>query len=216
MTLPEPRSVTGCATCTTARCCLAFDPELTVHDVARLLALGLDVEDFVALRPTRRDQAGEDALLDEEERSFELRLKQTGDRKRPEDGPTDAAEDPRRCGFLVTLGRGVSRCGVYEARPMVCRLFPSARTALGVFVATPEAICPPGAFAQERADLATLGLLYAIADDERAVHRAFVRRWNTRAAETRRISGVLGVLGEEARQVARTGLAGPAGAVSRE
>lgn len=184
--LPEPRSHTGCPTCTTARCCVVFDPELTGHDVLRLLALGLEAHDFTTLRPTRIDQAGPDGLLDEEGCAWDLRLARTGS---PELRPTapDPRDDARRCGFLVTLG-GASRCGVYTHRPMTCRTFPSARTSFGVIVATPEAICPPGAFAQERADLPALIALHHIAEREREAFRVFAAQWNAQAPAHRALS----------------------------
>ena len=51
--LPEPRSHTGCPTCSTARCCVVFDPELPGHDLLRLLALGLIIMDPPAGRRGR-------------------------------------------------------------------------------------------------------------------------------------------------------------------
>lgn len=181
--LPEPRSHTGCPTCTTARCCVVFDPELTGHDVLRLLSLGLDTQDFAVLRPTRIDQAGPDGLLDVDGCAWDLRLARTGSADLQ---PTavDPRDDSRRCGFLVTLG-GASRCGVYTHRPMACRTFPSAMTSFGIIVATPEAICPPGAFAQERADLPALLAIHRIARLERDAFRAFAAHWNAQSPELR-------------------------------
>lgn len=188
--LPEPRSHTGCPTCTTARCCVAFDPELTGHDLVRLMSLGLAADDIAELRPTRLDQAGADALLGPDESAWDLRLRRTGAALLPPTGWPDPREDPRRCGFLVALG-GAARCGVYTTRPMACRLFPSAKTSLGIFVATPEAICPPNAFAQERADLTTLSLLHRVAAAEREAYHCFTASWNARAPEHRRLGEVM-------------------------
>lgn len=177
--LPEPRSHTGCPTCTTARCCVAFDPELTGSDLLRLLSFGLEVDDVAELRPTHATQAGPDAIHLGDACAWDLRLRRTGaPLPRPDTTWPDPALDPRRCGFLMTFGAGRSRCGVYAQRPMACRLFPSAMTPLGVFVATPEVICPPGAFAQERSDLATLTTLHRLARLERDAFRFFLAAWN--------------------------------------
>lgn len=187
MTLPEPRSHTGCPTCTTARCCVAFDPELTGHDLVRLMSLGLGHDDIAELRPTRLDQAGPDALLGPDGCAWDLRLKRTGATTlAPPTGWPDPRDDPRRCGFLVALG-GAARCGVYTTRPMACRLFPSASTSFGIFVTTPEAICPPDAFAQERADLKTLGVLHRLAAQERAAFRWFAEGWNAQTPARREL-----------------------------
>lgn len=188
MNLPEPRSRTGCSTCPTSRCCVAFDPELTGFDLLRLTSLGLSVDDIAELRPTRADQAGPDAIFLGDLCAWDLRLRRTGAATvAPPVFVTvsDPMLDPRRCGFLVTLG-GRSRCGVYASRPMVCRLFPSAMTPLGVFVDTPETICPPGAFAQERSDLATLTILHRLAALERDAFRVFLVAWNALASSDTR------------------------------
>lgn len=178
MAIPEPRSSSGCATCTTARCCVVFDPDLTGADLLRLVdGLGLEPRDVASLRPTRGDQAGPDGVVIGASGVWDLRLRRTaalaGFR-----GPGGA----RRCGFLVDLTHpelpAASRCGVYAERPMVCRLFPSDLTSFGVMVGTPEAVCPPQAWSQERADLPTLHTLHLLARVERERFRAFVADWN--------------------------------------
>jgi Fe-S-cluster containining protein len=176
--LPEPRSHTGCATCRTSRCCVVFDPELTGSDLLRILSLGLRVEDVADLRPVRADLAGPDAIHLGDACAFDLRLRRTSS---PRTSSTDPTLDPRRCGFLVTLGDGRARCGIYAERPLVCRLFPSELTRFGVMVLTPESVCPPDAFAQERSDLSTLHALHLIAETERAAFRFFLLGWNVHA-----------------------------------
>ncbi len=176
--LPEASSSSGCSTCTTSRCCVMFDPEITGADLLRLMhGVGLEPRDIAELKPTRKDQAGDDAIHLGDERAWDLRLRRTaalaGFR-----GPGGA----RRCGFLVDLTHpelpAASRCGVYAERPMVCRLFPSDLTAFGVMVGTPEAVCPPQAWSQERADLVTLHQLHLLARVERERYRVFVAQWN--------------------------------------
>ncbi len=177
-TLPEPRSVTGCTTCRTARCCVVFDPELTGADLLRILSLGLRPEDVAELRPVRADLAGPDAIHLGDACAFDLRLRRTSS---PHTSLTDPTLDPRRCGFLVTFGEGYARCGIYAQRPLVCRLFPSDLTRFGVMILTPESICPPDAFSQERSDLSTLHQLHLIARAERSAFRFFLAAWNPRA-----------------------------------
>ena len=181
-TLPEPKSKSGCDTCTTSSCCVVFDPELTGADVLRLVdGVGLEPSDIAELKPTRKDQAGPDAIHLGDLCAWDLRLRRTAALAGAQ-GPGG----PRRCGFLVDLTHPdlppASRCGVYATRPLVCRLFPSDLTAFGVMVATPEAICPPQAWSQERADLATLHQLHLISRVERERFRAFLIVWN-RVAE---------------------------------
>jgi Fe-S-cluster containining protein len=173
--LPEPRSQNGCSTCRTARCCVVFDPELTGADLARLTELGLHPDDIADLRPVHAALAGPDAIHLGDARTWDLRLRRTSAPAHPSPDPT---LDPRRCGFLVTLGEGRARCGVYAHRPLACRLFPSDLTRFGVMVLTPEAICPPDAFAQERADLPTLHTLHLIARAERFAFRHFLATFN--------------------------------------
>jgi len=179
--LPEPRSESGCAACTTSRCCVVFDPELTGADLYRLVTgLGLEARDVAELRPVHADQAGPDAIHLGDARAWDLRLRPTGALSGHQ-GPGGR----RRCGFLADLTRPerpdlapASRCGVYAHRPAACRLFPSDLTAFGVMVGNPEGVCPPRAWAQERADLPTLETLHLIAREERARFRAFLCEWN--------------------------------------
>jgi len=175
--LPEPRSHTGCITCRTARCCVVFDPELTGADLLRILSLGLRTEDVAELRPVRADLAGPDAIHLGDACAWDLRLRRTSSPATS----SDPTLDPRRCGFLVTLGDGHARCGIYAERPLVCRLFPSDLTRFGVMILTPENICPPDAFAPERTDLSTLHHLHLVARAERADFRFFLSGWNARA-----------------------------------
>lgn len=166
--LPEPRSVSGCDTCTTARCCTTFEPELTGADVVRLCdGLGVAPREVAQLKPVRADQAGPDGIRFGREPTagtWDLRLRSLGD---------------KRCVWLDAR----RRCAAYAHRPLACRLFPSELTATGVRVWTPEAICPPAAWDEERADLTTLELLHRVGRAERERFRAFVARWNAQAHE---------------------------------
>jgi len=173
--IPEPQSRSGCATCTTARCCVVFNPELTGFDLLRLAeAQERAPRDFAAFRPVRTDEAGADGIrLLGDARTWVLCLRPRGD------APSEPGGRP--CVFLQTRAPGVRRCGVYPARPMRCRAFPTELTPAGVMVDTPEAICPPGAWTPARTDLPRTRLLHLRDAIERDLHRAFVARWNHRA-----------------------------------
>lgn len=173
--VPEPRSQSGCATCPTSRCCIVFDPELTAADLHRLVrGLGLDPADVAELAPIHAEQAeGTGFVFDDQGGTWELRLRRTSHAFRH-----GANGGRRRCGFLLSLGPGLNRCGVYEHRPMVCRTFPSDFTTLGVMVGNPPAVCPPNAWSQARADLVGLHALHLRARAELALHRGFVAAWN--------------------------------------
>lgn len=49
------------------------------------------------------------------------------------------------CIFLVSLGGGHDRCGVYADRPVVCRTYPTAMTA-GLVGQREDVLCPPASW----------------------------------------------------------------------
>ncbi|MFT7581321.1 MAG: Fe-S-cluster containining protein [Myxococcota bacterium] len=173
--MAEFRTRSGCARCTTARCCLRFDPELTGYDLYRIMkGRALAFDDVARWTPTRADQAEDDAIfLVDDIQAFEIRLRRTH-----QDGTAVGNGGPRRCGLLVSVDEGVNRCGVYAHRPMRCRTFPTEDTPYGVVVRTPESICPPGAWIVSRVDLGARRKVHTRAAFERALHRRVLGRWN--------------------------------------
>jgi len=171
--VPEPRNRSGCDRCTTARCCVRFDPELTGLDVVRLVAVtGLAPRAFARLRPAHAGQAGEDGVrLGPGPEAWLVCLASAGP---PRDGG-------RACVFLAAGEGGVPRCGVYAGRPLRCRTFPTELAPWGVEVETPEAICPPGAWTREGTDLEGTRRVHLRAWVELAVMRAFLGHWNAAA-----------------------------------
>jgi Fe-S-cluster containining protein len=170
-----------CDACETSRCCIVFDPELTCADLHRLCrARGLAPEEVATVAPVRADEAGPDAIrFDDTPCTWELRLARTRTAR--------GNGGRRRCQFLVDLGREaapgeparqVNRCGVYQDRPMMCRLYPTDRTPFGLMVGSPRRVCPPGAWSALKADVPGLLATHARADTERALHRLFLARWN--------------------------------------
>ena len=160
-----------CARCTAARCCTVFDPELTGPDLVRIATgTGLSPAAFAVLAPVRADLAGPDGLRFGTDATWEMRLTRT---------PTPRGEGgARRCVFLLHLGEGINRCGIYAERPMVCRTYPTDMTRFGVMVGNPPDICPPGEWAQERVDLRPFAAIHRAAAAERARWRAFLALWN--------------------------------------
>jgi Fe-S-cluster containining protein len=70
------------------------------------------------------------------------------------------------CVFLLELGGGHARCGIYQHRPAVCRTYPMALRDV-VTQVRGDALCPPGAWSEEQ-----------IGDPEWRGHLAeYQRRW---------------------------------------
>jgi Fe-S-cluster containining protein len=87
------------------------------------------------------------------------------------------------CQFLVDFSGGYRRCGVYAARPAVCRAYPVGRHATAGLRPVAGRVCPQGAF--ERDDW-TAGLDWPARLDELTaeleLERLAVEDWNSRVA----------------------------------
>lgn len=164
--LPEPSGMSGCLTCPNTRCCQTFEPSLTLADLKRLTSFGLSVREVARLKPGLPDELGPMGISLGQHARFELVL------------ATSREERGKACFFYLALDGARGRCGIYSQRPMQCRLFPSAATPLGVFVQTPETICPPHAFEQARADLAVLGVLHRQHAREQLQWQDLLAQWN--------------------------------------
>lgn len=168
-----------CDTCATSRCCTVFDPELTGPDIARLTAaLGVEPSVFAWARPVHTEQAGPDGVRLGTAETWELRLRRTtaGDAAIGEGGA-------RRCIFLLHLGPGLNRCGVYAIRPMICRTFPTAIGRDMVYAGGPPGVCPEGAWEAAVLDVSTIRVTHGAADLERQRWRAFLAAWNALEAQ---------------------------------
>jgi Fe-S-cluster containining protein len=88
--------------------------------------------------------------------------------------------DPKQpCVFLLELGGGQARCGIYEHRPAVCRTYPMALRE-AVTRLRDDALCPSGAWsAEEIGQLAWTRELRAYREHWN-VYVAIVQRWNQR------------------------------------
>jgi len=127
---------------------------------------------FAAARPVHGVQAGADGVRLGTVETWELRLRRAvaGDAAVGEGGA-------KRCLFLMHLGPGLNRCGVYAIRPMICRTFPTAVTADGVFAGS-SAVCPDGAWDGLSLDARSIRASHSSAATERERWRAFLAVWN--------------------------------------
>lgn len=85
------------------------------------------------------------------------------------------------CVFLMLLGQGHTRCGVYNERPSVCRAYPMSIWNNRMF-RMPESLCPPGGWPEDEPERPSwrkvLQRLYRHMD----VYNEVVARWNARVA----------------------------------
>jgi len=140
-----PRS--PCATC--GICCRSYVVSLLGYDVWRISrGLHLSPELFV-LAHDQPQPADDGFLLEPDGWPQGLAL--------DKQGPFDPKQP---CVFLLELGGGHARCGIYEHRPAVCRTYPMALRE-AVTRLRDDALCPAGAWSEEqvgnpawRADLA--------------------------------------------------------------
>lgn len=157
-----------CATC--GACCRSYVVPVNGYDVWLLSTQQrIPPEQFLVACP--QEEPGFDGFrLDAERPSYGLALDKQG-RFNPS----------QPCVFLMLLGEGHTRCGVYNERPSVCRAYPMSIWNTRVFQ-MPESLCPPGAWpegeVQRPAWRTNLQRLYRHMD----VYHEVVARWNARVA----------------------------------
>jgi Fe-S-cluster containining protein len=83
------------------------------------------------------------------------------------------------CVFLMELGGGHSRCGVYDDRPSVCRIYPTRMTQ-GVLALGGDVLCPPDAWSAEDVALRHWRDAHRRMRFHFDVYVEVVRRWNAR------------------------------------
>jgi Fe-S-cluster containining protein len=165
-------NVAGCATCA-GRCCREYRVQVTAADV-RTLAAGtaLPPGDFVKLEESEADKPG-----------FRLRP----------GGPPYELHLIRHaatggCVFLMEIAPGLARCGVYAARPLVCRNFPTSLR-LGAVAVRDGVKCGPGSWNLATMDVTTYRRDLVRADAAWKEHWKMVSAWNQAIdAESRQAS----------------------------
>ena len=166
MSLPVV-SPSPCFGCTT-RCCFEYIVPINGHDLWRLCrTLALPWSELVTVRKTPDDWA-ESFTLDGGTDRYAFLL-----RKRRDGG----------CAMLMSLGGDQYRCGVHDARPLACRVYPfhpAWRAPTGVDF-TQHALCPPPQRA--RFDAARGSFADDVVDQlgERALYVRVVSRWDEAA-----------------------------------
>lgn len=160
-----------CGTC--GACCRSYVVTLFGEDVWRLSTrLRLAPEQFVLAHP-QAEPASDGFLLEPGGPPLGLALDKQG-----------RFRDTQPCVFLLELGGGESRCGVYPDRPVVCQGYPMSFLA-GRVSQRADALCPPGSWPDE---LVALGEWRAALQRLRMawdVYAEVVARWNARVSAAR-------------------------------
>jgi Fe-S-cluster containining protein len=130
---------TPCGTC--GACCRSYVVPLLGEDVWRLSTRQrLAPEEFVLAHP-QAEPASDGFLLASDGPPLGLALDKQG-----------RFRDTQPCVFLLELGGGHSRCGVYADRPLVCQGYPMSVLA-GRVRQRDDALCPANAWPVEEAAL---------------------------------------------------------------
>jgi len=87
----------------------------------------------------------------------------------------------RACVFLLELGGGYSRCGIYADRPDACRVYPMVSWK-GMAVQRTDAACPPGAWTSAALRDPSWRDRLQRMDMDMDIYNEVVARWNARVA----------------------------------
>jgi Fe-S-cluster containining protein len=168
--MPSPSPCHDCQ----APCCTHVDVALSSYDLHRLVrTLGVP---WQLVAEARVEEAG--AIPLGGAARMTLRLRRRSDES---------------CTFLVRLATGHGRCGVYDARPSRCRVYPHH---VELYRLSPEydvalgrgALCPPAAAGRFSSAAMSTDTITALDDEiaERALELRLLRRWEAALAAARR------------------------------
>jgi Fe-S-cluster containining protein len=165
-----PGSHPDCADCL-QYCCHQLNVHVSAADIARL-AKRLDVpaEAFLELRVMARSSA-DSFLLSPTGAEYELVLC-----RRERDAQGNAS-----CVFLLVMQDGRSRCGVYEDRPRVCRVYPFYLEGDQPRLDASH-LCPPELMDLAKAPGRAVRAAFMRKVVERDAHRLAIDRWNHHVA----------------------------------
>jgi Fe-S-cluster containining protein len=158
-----------CATC--GACCRSYVVPVCGHDVWSISARQrLGPEQFLITYP-QREEGPDGFRLQQDGPTYGLALDKQGPLR---------AEGP--CIFLLRLGGGHDRCGIYAERPVVCRSYPMSLWRDAV-VQRDDALCPPASWSA--GDVALPAWRDALQRQRMRfdVYHEVVARWNARVAE---------------------------------
>jgi Fe-S-cluster containining protein len=141
------------------------------YDVWRISrSLGIEPSDFVVAYPGQ-------AVAE-----FGFELHAGGDRFElalEKHGPFQLGEP---CVFLERQADGTSHCGIYAARPSVCRAYPMEAQAGDAIALRPRALCPPGAWPDGESQQPHWRDRWDSMHGQFEQYRQIVRAWNAQVA----------------------------------
>src|SRR5688500_456749 len=155
-----------CATC--GACCTSYIVPVCGYDIWLLSSRQrLSPEQYLVACP--QEEPGQDGFrLEAGGTSYGLALDKQG------------RFDPNRpCVFLMHLGDGNTRCGVYHERPVVCRAYPMSIWA-GKMSFLEKALCPPNSWPQREAERPGWRLAVQHLYMQHDIYHEVVARWNAR------------------------------------
>src|ERR1700674_3020357 len=162
-----------CETCI-GDCCRQYFVSLTGHDVWSIATgLQLSPEQFVNVAQ-EHEATGVGFKLDATKTTFSMVL-----------GKYPGPDGRQQCTFLMNLGDGSGRCGIYALRPAACRVFPAQLRDGGV-VFRDEIVCPKGSWDVAALDLPAWRTSLLRSQMEWAIYGSVVRHWNQQAVSTPR------------------------------
>jgi Fe-S-cluster containining protein len=159
-----------CATC--GACCYLYYVPLSGYDVWHISrSLGLDPSDFVVAYP-KPPEAKYTFRLCHDGDTYELALEKQGQFQIGEP-----------CVFLDRRDDGTSRCGIYDARPAACRVYPMDITAENAMAIRPRALCPSGAWSDSEPEQPAWRASWRSLATQFDQYGQIVEMWNAQVAQ---------------------------------
>src|SRR5438477_10469891 len=162
----QPAPHNPCATC--GACCRSYVVPVCGYDVWLISThQRLSPEQFVVTY-TENEGSLDGFRLEPEGNLFGMALDKQG-----------KFTQHQSCIFLMHLGDGNDRCGIYEHRPITCREYPMALWSSTVFLRK-DALCPPGSWPLREVVRPSWKLALQRFHMYFDVYREVLARWNAR------------------------------------
>lgn len=157
-----------CNTC--GACCRSYIVPLCGRDVWEVCVhQRFDPSDFITAFPLPKPSP-EAFRLNQEGFDFALALDKQGE-----------FEFNRPCTFLVSLGGGHTRCGIYAHRPTVCRTYPMIQFR-DLIIQRKDSLCPPNSWSSEDVRQPSWRKNVQRVQMQFDLYYEVVARWNARVA----------------------------------
>jgi Fe-S-cluster containining protein len=154
-----------CSGCN-ARCCYDYVVPVTGGDAYRISrGTGLAFEQFLVALP-EAEATAHGFRLSEPATTYTLLLNKQPSRRKS-----------KACVFLMELGEGCGRCGIYAFRPLVCQTFPAVLHHGSVDL-RPDRACPQGVWNVAAMHLPAWRSELLRMHMESALYAMVVERWN--------------------------------------